>query len=111
MNLTLEDILRTIAVQNDMRYWEETTVIDEFGRKGIVARMEGKELRIKDTFAFNDQTPNHIGAQQLRFRILAMITTAGLKKLENDAKEFYATHPEHATVGDTRTKPPNISVS
>jgi hypothetical protein len=87
--LTFEDILRTIAVQNDMRYWEENTVVDNFGRKGIIFRMEGKELRIKDTCMFNDLTPNHILAQQIRFRILSMIMTAGLKQLTQSCKEFY----------------------
>lgn len=92
--MNFEDILRVIAVKNDMRYWEEITVLDEFGHRGIVARMEGKELCIKDTFMFNDETPKMRGTQQLRFRILDMITTAGLKHLTEAVKQFQADHPE-----------------
>jgi hypothetical protein len=94
MERTIEDLLRVIAVQNDMEYSERHTVLDEMGHHGIVIRIDGDNLRIKDTCIVPEGIPDERDINKIRFRILMTIATAGLKKLEQDAIDHKASHPE-----------------
>jgi hypothetical protein len=90
----IRELLYQIASDNGMKY-SEAFGKSEDGLDIFRAKMERKGgLVLYDKTIIPMSETIEQEAHRIRLRVLYMITTAGLIKLEEDVTEYYKNHPE-----------------